>query len=187
MQPQSLAAHAHPLTRAQYDRMVELGVLDRTDRVELLYGVIVEMSPQGSRHAYAIRRLTALLVSALSDRAEVQVQLPLAMPHESEPEPDLSVVPAGTYLDDHPDRAHLVVEVCASSLQHDRMHKLPLYADGGVDEAWLVNLVDGVVEVHTDPVEGRYTTTRVVAPGGSISLVAFPDVVVQAEAFLPPA
>src|SRR5262245_36998247 len=100
-----------PITRAEYDRMIDLGIFDEDERIELLHGMLVAMSPQGQRHAYVIRVLTELLVPALLGRAQVRIQLPLAASDDSEPEPDVSVVPVGDYLDDHPQGAHLVVEV----------------------------------------------------------------------------
>ena len=180
-----LAADLQPITRWQYDRMVEAGLFE-DQKIELLYGVIVRMSPQGSRHAYPIRKLTPLLVAAVGDRAQIQVQLPLAMPHDSEPEPDLSIVPPGDHLEDHPSEALLVVEVADTSLRRDRVHKLPLYAEGGVPEVWLVDLAGSVVEVYTEPLGATYASKRTARRGDRIRLVAFGDVEIAVDVFLPP-
>ena len=91
-----------PLRRREYERLVELGAFEG-ERVELLYGRIVEMAPRGPDHAGAIQALTRLLVSRLTDRADVRVQLPFVAPDDSEPEPDIAVVPSG-----HPDQAFLL-------------------------------------------------------------------------------
>src|SRR5580704_11900392 len=91
----------------------------------------------------SVTRLNKLLVRALGDRAEVRVQAPFGASDVSEPEPDLAVVPPGSYLDEHPSRAHLLIEVADSSLQDDRRIKGPLYAAAGVPEYWIVDLVRG--------------------------------------------
>lgn len=143
------------LTRAEYDRMVEIGLLEG-ERVELLEGFIVTMSPQGTAHADAIRRLNMLLVRMLADVALVQVQLPLAVSDDSEPAPDLSDIPFGDYTRDHPHHALLVIEVANSSLNKDRLTKGALYAAAGVPEYWVINLVEHVIEVHTDPAGREY-------------------------------
>lgn len=106
-------------TRAEYDRLVELGVFEG-ERIELLRGVIVEMSPQSVEHASPIQEATHYLVRLLGDRARVRVQLPFAASDDSEPEPDIAVVPPGAYADAHPSVAWLIIEVATPSLATDR-------------------------------------------------------------------
>ncbi len=147
------------LRRREYDHLVDLGVLDG-ERLELFRGRLIAMSPQKPRHAYCVQGLTRLFYAAVGDRCILRCQLPLIAADDSEPEPDLALVPPGNYAEEHPDRAWLVVEVSDSSLQYDRIDKGPLYAESGVTAYWLVNLVDDVVEVYTEPVDGRYRSLR---------------------------
>jgi Uma2 family endonuclease len=173
-----------PLKRAEYDKLVALGSF-RDERVELLRGTVVRMSPKGPPHEYAKERATAVFVMALHPRASVRVESSFAASEESEPQPDLAIVPLRSYADEHPSRAHLVIEVSKSSLSIDRAIKSAIYAEAGVPEYWVVNLVDSVIEVSTDPESGAYTTTTLHRKGGTITLVAFPDVTVAVDDILP--
>lgn len=139
-------------TADEYSHLVETGQLGPDDRVELLEGVIVEMSPQGIRHASGIRRVDAVVRAAFPDHV-ISVQLPFRAGSRSEPEPDVSVVPGEVrnYDKRHPDRAVLMVEVSDSSLVQDRLTKARIYAAAGVPEYWIVNLVDDVLEVYRSP------------------------------------
>jgi Uma2 family endonuclease len=136
------------------------------------------MSPKGPPHESALQRLNALLVPRLAGRAVVRIQGSFAASDGSEPEPDVAVVPLGEYRDAHPAEAHLLIEVADSSLSVDRRIKAGLYAESGVPEYWIVNVRDGVVEVHTEIVAGSYTRVQPFRPGGVIQLGAFSDVTV---------
>ncbi|MES3631152.1 MAG: Uma2 family endonuclease, partial [Longimonas sp.] len=116
------AAPAHRWTRAQYERMVDAGVLGPNDRVELIHGQIVPMGPQNSRHAAVTTKLMNTLVGICPDSHHVRSQVPLALGADSEPEPDVMVVPGSNedFLDAHPTAATLVVEVAATSLAFDQ-------------------------------------------------------------------
>lgn len=175
--------HIRRLRRSDYDRLVEAGAF-RDERVELIRGVIVRMPPQGPPHAGPIQRLTELLVLRLAGRAKVRVQLPLLAPDESEPEPDLAVVPPGDYDDEHPSEAHLVIEVAESSLAYDRGTKAPLYAAMGVPEYWIVNVRDGSIEVHREPDAERYGRVTTHRRGEAIALARFPDLVLDVSAIV---
>jgi len=165
-------------TRAQYDQMV--GRLEEP-RVELLRGTIVEMSPRGSQHDEVMARLVELLMAALARRARVRVQSAFVAADESEPEPDIAVVPARSYMDGHPSEAFLLVEVADSSLTVDRDFKAKLYAESAVPEYWIVNIPDRQIEVHTDIVRGAYTRVVPYRPGQSVHPAAFADVVIPVE------
>jgi Uma2 family endonuclease len=166
--------------------LVELGAFGG-ERVELVRGFVVEMSPIGPRHAETVRRLARLLSRALGDRAFVDVQQPFAADESSEPEPDLKIIPDRDYSKEHPSTAFLIGEVADSSLEYDRADKANLYAGGGdTPEYWIVNLVDDVVEVHRDPdARGHWRTISTVVRDGTISPVAFPDIVVAVADFIP--
>ena len=173
-----------PLSREQYDRMVEIGLFGEDEQLELLYGTLVEMSPQNPRHAHIIRQLGALLSVGLRGRALVQVQLPLAVSAVSEPEPDLAVVPLGDYRQQHPTQALLVVEVADSTLKKDHGPKARLYAEAGVPEYWLFNLADRRVELHALPSQGAYQRIERHGPGETIRPASFPDVDVPLDELL---
>jgi Uma2 family endonuclease len=149
----------HRFTVGDYHRMLEAGILGEDDPVELLDGVIVEMSPQAAAHARIITRLTRLLVLSLGDSFDVRPQLPLTLDEQSEPEPDLAVVRAELVPPgEHPHHALLVVEVASSSLARDRTVKARLYARASIPEYWLVDAERECIEVYRDPdaTEGRY-------------------------------
>jgi Uma2 family endonuclease len=149
---------AHRWTRQEYDRLVERGLLPAGKRVELVEGVIYDMTPQNSLHATGYRKVQQALGTAfpLASGFEIRGQLPLALSEDSEPEPDVAVVLGSIddFLESHPTTALLVVEVADSSLLHDRKKKIPLYARSGIQEAWLLNLVRRVLEVYRDPRDG---------------------------------
>lgn len=164
--------------------MVEMGLFDN-EKVELLKGFIVRMSPQKSRHAGAVQYLTHFLVQALvaAGRASVRVQLPLAVGTDSEPEPDIALVPVGAYRDHHPETAFLVIEVAETSLAADR-DKAEVYSGGGIAEYWIVDTVHDLVEVRTDIVDGVYTRVTPYRRGQTLAPVSFPDVLLAVSDIL---
>lgn len=181
-----LEGEVRPLKRVEYDRLVDLGVFEG-EKVELLYGRIVQMAPQGEHHSSAIVALTMLLVPRLAGRADVRVQLPLACPDESEPEPDVAIVPPGSvFLGDHPSWAHLVIEVAASSQEKDRGPKGDLYARAGVPEYWVVDVRSRRVERYRRPVDGRYAESSLHESAETLCPGEFPDVEVELARILPP-
>jgi Uma2 family endonuclease len=175
-----------PLRRIEYDRLVELGVFDEDEKIELLRGALVAMSPQGSPHADCAAQLAQLLGRRFADRAHVRAHSPFAATDDSEPEPDVAAYPPGRYASGHPTTAFLLVEVAESSLRKDRGVKAEIYAEAGVPEYWIVDLVHGTVEVQTQPAYGRYTRIVTYSRGARIGLVSFPDLEVATDDFLPP-
>jgi Uma2 family endonuclease len=174
-----------PLKRAEYDRLVELGVF-QDERVELLRGVLVKMSPQYAPHALTIENLTELLVVALKGRFRTRIQLPLALSDDSEPEPDAAVVPLRIHATDHPTSALLVIEVADSSLEKDR-GKAALYASAGIGEYWIVNLNARTVEVYSSPEGERYTEVRTARERDTLRPTALPGVELAVSEILPQA
>ena len=174
------------LRRSEYHDLVERGAFDR-ERVELLKGMIIRMSPQGDEHVYAVTRLNNLLAVALDQRALVQVQCPIAVGPTSEPEPDLTVIPLDALDQGIAERAHLIIEVANSSLATDRAEKLPLYAAAGFPDVWLVDVNGRAVFVHRAPTGDAWAEVFRVAVGGTLSLLAFPDVKVEVAALFRPA
>lgn len=172
-----------PLLRAEYERLVELGAFE-DERVELLDGCLVTTSPQGSRHAEALARVSRVFMVALDGRATVRVQSPLGAGGQSLPEPDLAAVPLGSYADAHPEGGLLVIEVAESSLAMDRA-KAAVYAAAGVREYWIVNLVDGVIEVHRDAAGERYLHRTTHGADATIAPAGFPELQVRVGDLIP--
>jgi Uma2 family endonuclease len=167
-----------PLRREEYEKLTELGAFG-DERIELLDGVMVAMTPIGAPHNSAVQKLTQLFIVALQERAVVFCQAPFAALDASEPEPDVLVVPLGEYHRAHPSTAHLVVEVADSSLEKDLTTKLHIYARAKVPEYWVIDVVNRRVEVFTEPNLEGYGEQRTVEHAGELSPAAFPDVVVR--------
>lgn len=153
-------------TVSDYYKMAEAGILSPDDRVELIGGEILKMSPIKSQHAGIVNELSELLILALFGRAIVTVQNPLRINKQSEPEPDIIVAKyrKDKYRDDHPkpEDVFLLIEVADSSLAFDRNVKTPLYAQAGIPEYWIVNLNDRQIEIFRQPAEADYQEKKIV-------------------------
>jgi Uma2 family endonuclease len=181
-------------TRAEYDRLVELGAFGPADRLELLAGDLVVCEPQGTPHMTAIRAAEEALRRCFGPGWEVRTQAPVALDDESEPEPDVVVAP-GTFRDyrhAHPSRPVLLVEVADASLGSDREHKGSLYARAGVPEYWIVNLIDTTLEVYRDPAPDptaahgwRYRSATTMGAGDQVSPAAAPGAPIPVAELLP--
>lgn len=169
------ANEVHRWTREEYKRMAAEGLFAPDVRVELVDGIVYDMSPQNGPHASAVHRGLKCLQGAFPDHY-IRVQSPLAAADDSEPEPDLAVVPGEIedYEDSHPTTALLVIEVADQSLAHDRARKIPLYARSGMPEAWLLNLKAKTLEIYRDPVEDNYQTRQILRIGDTVSPLASP-------------
>jgi Uma2 family endonuclease len=176
-------------TAERYFALVDEGVLQPDDRVELLEGVIVAMSPQNPPHASAVHRVYDALHGLLGMRATVRMQVPLIVGAMSVPEPDVAVVPGRPvdYEAAHPTQASLVVEVADSSLPVDRLTKAAIYASAGIPDYWIVNLRDDVLDVlrDPDPSTRRYRAIERAGCGGRIALASFTDASVAVDDILP--
>jgi Uma2 family endonuclease len=176
-----VAATRRRFTRAEYHRMAEAGILGEDDRVELIRGEIVEMSPIGSRHVAFVMNLTKLLIVRLGDRAMVSVQGPVALTYDTEPEPDLVVLrPRASVpykaLEPWADDTVLLIEVADSSLAYDRTTKLRLYAEAGIPEYWIVDCAAEAVEVYRGPTAEGYRDLVRLTAAAVLRLQSFPDV-----------
>ena len=176
----AVAATRRRFTLAEYYRMAEVGILGEDDRVELINGEIVKMSPIGRLHRAFVGNLGQLLASRLIGRAVVWVQNPIVLAEDTEPQPDVTVlrpraVPFKQREADAQDTL-LLIEVADTSLAYDRATKLGLYAEAGIPEYWIVDCTGETVEVYRHPGRDGYRdVTRVVAPA-TVTLQAFPDV-----------
>jgi len=181
-------------TRREYDQLIEVGFFQEDEPIELLGGQLIVAEPKGAPHATATALTARALQRAFGDGWLIRLQDPVALDDESEPEPDVVVVPGGPrdYLPEHPSRPALTVEVAASSLAFDRSHKGSLYARAGIADYWIVNLVDQALEVYRQPAADRsadfgwrYLDVQVFRAGATVSSLARPDVVVAVTDLLP--
>jgi Uma2 family endonuclease len=169
-------------TTAEYMRMGEAGVLGEDDRLELIEGEILELAPIGYGHAACVRRLTSLFSRLLGGSVQVSVQNPIDLGERTQPQPDLVLLrPRGDfYSSAHPTPSDvlLLVEVAETSGEYDRQIKLPLYAQSGVDEVWLVDLRQRRVIVYREPSERSYRTAQIFQSSDALSSATFPALVV---------
>ena len=181
-------------SRVEYDRLIEKGIFLPDERLELLAGELVVREPQKTPHAAGIQLVEDALRQAFGAGWAVRVQLPVALDDESEPEPDVAVVPGGPrdYLAAHPSRPVLVVEVAETSLALDRTHKGSLYARAGLADYWILNLVDRVLEVYRRPAQsseapfGRaYNEVQSLGATDLVSPLAAPEARIPVAALLP--
>lgn len=181
----------HAFTVAEYYRMAETGVLPPDRRTELIDGDIIEMSPIGPLHAAVVRLIQWRFQELLGRRAILSVQLPIRLGEAGEPQPDIAVLRArgDGYARAHPTPADvlLVIEVSDTTLAYDSQVKAAVYAQAGIVEYWVVDVVARVVEVHRAPAEGRYRDVVRAAGEDSLSPVAFPDVRVSVDEVFGPA
>ena len=187
---QANAPRKRLFTRKEYHAMGKAGVFAPNERVELLDGEIVAMSPVGDRHAACTARLNRAFAGLnVADQAIVSIQSPVVASPSSEPEPDLALL---AFRDDrydfgkpHPEDILLLVEVADSSLDYDRDIKLPRYAAVGIAETWIANLRDDRIEAYTEPDARGYRAMRIYSPRDTISPTAFPDLKISVDDIIP--
>jgi len=167
-----------PLSRREYDRLVDLAWF-AGERIELLRGMLVTMSPQNWPHAAAVSFLNEQLVLQLAGVHEVRPQLPFAADDWSEPEPDLVVTRKDPARREHPREVLLVIEVADSSLRIDRGLKRTIYAEAGVPEYWIVDVTRLTVEVHTAPTSKGYASVQTRRDGDVVRPTLLPEVSIR--------
>lgn len=185
------AARPHRFTVAEYHRMAETGILNEDSRVELIKGQIVDMAPIGAPHLGTVNRLTRLVITTLAGRAVISPQNPVRLDDGSEPEPDLAVLKPRaddyTAATPRPDEVLLLVEVSDSTLRYDRDVKVPLYAESGIPECWLVDIAGRGVEVYRQPQDGEYAQVWRIGVDGALDIEALPGVSFTASNVFGPA
>ncbi len=173
-----------PLRRKEVDILAAQGVFE-DERGELLRGFLVEDARASPGEAHTITKLGTFLVLAFrDDRAQVQCRLPLAVSDDSEPMPDVAIIPNGDYQHAHPTTAFLVAEVAARSCSKDRVLKAGIYSEAAIPEYWLIDVERTVVVRHVEPKDGAYARVTEHGRGERLALQAFPDVVVPIDAIL---
>ncbi len=172
-------------TREEYVRMVEAGAYEGR-RVELVDGVVYEMTPQLSPHASTVMLVQDALRDVFPSGFSLRCQMPLDVGSASMPEPDLALVTGSPrdYYASHPTGAALVVEVADTSLHHDR-RKASTYAVAGVQEYWIVNLLRSILEVYRNPMGDAYRTRLILRRGERIAPLAKPDASILVDDLLP--
>ncbi|MET0623255.1 MAG: Uma2 family endonuclease [Pyrinomonadaceae bacterium] len=162
----------HRFTVNEYERMGQIGIFSEDERVELVCGEVIEMSPIGNRHAACVDAFAELLREQLGRSVIVRVQNPIRLDNYSEPQPDISILKRRDdfYRHAHPGPGDvlLVIEVSDTTLEYDRKVKVPLYARAGVPEVWVVNLSDERIEAHAAPSGGDYQSVNVYARGEEV-------------------
>jgi Uma2 family endonuclease len=177
-------------TVEEYDRMGEAGILGPHDRVELLRGEIVKKVTIGDRHRACVNRLIRIL-RRFEDRAVVQVQNPVAVLDDSEPEPDIALLEineasVGGGRHAYAQDVFALIEVSDASREVDVRIKGSLYAEAGIREYWVVDLIDRVVLVHRDPSPQHYRMTAIARPGEHIAFAVFPGDPLSVDEILGP-
>ena len=166
-------------TISQYHQMSEAGILSENDKVELINGEIIEMSPIGRRHTACVNRLNSVFSQLLGKKVIVAVQNPILLNNLSEPEPDIALLKPRTdfYESGHPQPQDifLLIEVADSSIEYDRDVKIPLYASSGITEVWLVDIYQQVIIVYRYPSENGYRDIQTLSRGEKLSISAFPE------------
>ena len=187
-------ATAKRFSIAEYDRLAELGFFESDGRVELIRGEIIKMAAKGRLHSVCNTLLVEELIILLARRARVRVQEPILLPDDSEPEPDVVIARnrSDDYVSSHPLAADilLVIEVSDSTLKYDRRTKLSLYAESGISDYWIFNLVDMQLEMHSEPYQKQtggfgYRAQRVVLPNEVVVIPGFPELSLDLSTVFP--
>jgi len=175
-------------TVADYYRMAEVGILRPDERVELIEGEIIQMSPIGSLHGGTVNRLNALLGRLVGPQAIVSVQNPVHLDDYSEPEPDVALLKprADYYTTSHPTPSDilLLLEVSDTTVLRDKREKLPLYARSAIPSVWIVDLAQRAIHVHADPADGHYQVSTLQRLGQALDIPGVPGATITVDAIL---
>ena len=188
-----MVATTRKFTVDEYHRLIDGGFFAKNERVELIRGEIITMSPKRTPHSVCNSLLWKTMYNLIGDRAEIRVQEPIFIPPNSEPEPDVVVAikKDDNYLSSHPAPADvlLVVEISDSTLQYDRETKLYLYAEAGINNYWIINLSDRYLEAYTKPFsdEGKfaYRSKQIVLSDETISVPSFDNLTLDLAKVFP--
>jgi Uma2 family endonuclease len=188
------AVTAKRFSIAEYHRLGELGFFEPDDRIELIRGEIIIMAAKGRLHSVCNSLLVEELILLLARRARLRGQEPIILSDNSESEPDVVIARnrSDNYFSSHPQPADilLVIEVADSTLKYDRTTKLSLYAETGISNYWIFNLVDNQLEMHSEPYRKQngsfsYQLQRVVLPNQTVVIPGFPELSLDLSAVFP--
>lgn len=189
-----VVATRRKFTIDEYHKLVDLGFFTENDRIELIKGEIIQMAPKRTPHSVCNSILFGELYRILYNQANVRGQEPITLPSNSEPEPDVVIAQkkADNYLSAHPTAADiiLVIEISDSTLQYDRETKLTLYAEAGINNYWIVDLVDNQLEVYSNPFSGDqdkfgYRNKSIVLPNENIDIPNFNNAILELNSVFP--
>jgi Uma2 family endonuclease len=173
-----MAVARRHFTVADYHRMRKAGIFTEDDRVELLDGEVIQMSPIGPLHAAIVKRLNTLLGKEPLPGYLVSVQDPVQLADDSEPQPDIAIL---TYRADYYAGAHpqppdiqVIIEVADTSVAYDRDRKLPRYAASGIPEVWIIDVDNQQVEQYFNPAHGQYRTKQTWTHGQTLTSQVLP-------------
>ena len=185
---------AKRFTIEEYHRLIDLGFLTENDRVELIRGEIMQMAAKGTPHTNCCRDLLEELAGLLAGRAKLQCQDPIVLPSNSEPEPDFAILRKRgdnyRFALPNADDVLLVIEIADPTLKYDQEVKVPLYAEAGISDYWIFNLVKNHLEAYSNPyqeLQGNfgYSMKRIVLPNQSIALPCFIDLSLDLSKIFP--
>ncbi len=185
---------AKRFTLDEYHRLADLGFFTEDDRIELIRGEIIQMAAKGTPHTTCCSNLLEELATLVVGLAKIRCQDPIVILSNSEPEPDFAIVKkrADNYLSGHPTASDilLIIEIADSTLKYDREIKLPLYAEAGISDYWLFNLVNNHLEAYSKPyqeLQGSfgYSVKQIVLPNQSIPLPCFPELSLDLSKIFP--
>jgi Uma2 family endonuclease len=179
----------HMWTVDDYHRMIASEILTTETRVELIEGQIIEMSPQQPPHAATTQRTWKYLNRMLAGKADIRIQLPITLPPNSEPEPDIAVVRINPreYISGHPtpDDIFLLIEVADSTFTTDRNKKSRIYAKAKIPEYWVLNVNSQQIYIFREPGENGYTQEIILDINAKISLITFPEIEIEIKQLFP--
>ena len=185
---------AKRFTIAEYHRLAELGFFEEDERVELIKGEIIQMAAKDRPHSVCETRLERELYKLVGDRATLRGRQPITLSDNSEPEPDRVIAKNrdDDYLANHPSSSDilLLIEIADSSLKYDQDEKLPIYAEAGICDYWIFNLVDYYLECYSEPyqalqVKFGYRRKLIYLPNESVKLPCFLDLVLDSSKVFP--
>ena len=189
-----VAATRKKFTIDEYHELVDIGFFTENDRIELIRGEIMEMAPKKTPHSVCNSILFGELYKLLESKANIRGQEPITLPSNSEPEPDVVIAKKkdDNYLAAHPtvEDIILVIEISDSTLKYDRETKLPLYAESGINNYWIINLVDRNLEIYTNPFSSDkdkfgYRNKSIILPNEEIDIPGFTDIHLKLNAVFP--
>lgn len=163
----TLPQNRKSFTIDEYHKLAEVGIIKETDRVELINGDIITMSPINSTHAGMVDLLMELLIVKLYKKATIKGQNPILLPTKSAPEPDIVIARLRDdfYSEKHPESndIHVVIEVSDSTLDYDQRDKKNIYARANIQEYWIVNLIERQIEIYRQPKNGDYHFKQIIS------------------------
>ncbi|MGD1712289.1 Uma2 family endonuclease [Dapis sp. BLCC M172] len=172
----------------EYYKMLEAGVFTENERVELIRGEIINMSPMGIRHSACVKPLAELFILRLAKTVTVGIQDPVRLNNTSEPQPDVSLLQRRPDFYEtqqpQPEDVFLLIEVSDTTIKYDREVKISLYAENNIVEVWLVNLTEECLEVYRQPIANGYEIVQTFQRGETVTIQALPNVTFTVDEIL---